>query len=254
MRIEGISALVTGGASGLGLGTVKRLVKEGATVVIADLPSSKGATIAEELGSAVQFAPADVTDPTSFAAAIAVAEAAGPFRALVHCAGIGDAIRLVGKDGSPGDLATFEKVIRVNLIGSFNALRLGGAAIARTDLVDDERGVIITTASVAAFEGQIGQIAYSASKGGVVAMTLVAARDLSNLGIRVNTIAPGIFATPLMASLREDIQKSLAATVPNPKRFGQPDEYGAAAQFIIENGYLNGETIRLDGAIRMAPR
>lgn len=254
MRIEGISTLVTGGASGLGLGTARRLVKAGAKVTIADLPSSPGEKVAAELGSAARFVPADVTDPDQFSAAVAAAEEAGPLRALVHCAGIVNGIRIVGRDGQPGDLDAFERVIRVNLIGTYNALRLAAAAMAKNEPVDGERGVCVLTASVAAFEGQIGQIAYSASKAGVVGMTLCSARDLASHLIRVNTIAPGIFETPMMASLREDIRASLAASVPNPARLGLPEEYGATAQFIIENSYLNGETIRLDGAIRLAPR
>ncbi len=254
MRIEGISAVVTGGASGLGLGTVKRLAKSGAHVVIADLPSSAGESIAAELGANVRFVPADVTDEQQFQAAIDAAGTAGPLRALVHCAGLGHTIRVVDKQGKPGELAGFEKVIRVNLIGSYNALRLGGAAMAATEPVDGERGVIVMTASAAAYEGQIGQIAYSASKGGVVGMTIVAARDLAGKSIRVNTIAPGLMDTPLFNTLREDVRASLAATIPNPKRFGTADEYGQTAQFLIENAYVNGETIRLDGAIRMAPR
>lgn len=254
MRIEGISAVVTGGASGLGLGTVKRLAKAGAHVVIADLPASNGEKIAAELGGDVRFVPADVTDEQQFRAALDTAAEAGPLRALVHCAGLGHTLRVVDKEGNPGELAGFEKVIKVNLIGSYNALRLGGAAMAATEPVEGERGVIIMTASVAAYEGQIGQIAYSASKGGVVGMTIVAARDLAGRSIRVNTIAPGLMDTPLFNQLRDDVRESLASTIPNPKRFGTADEYGQTAQFLIENGYVNGETLRLDGAIRMAPR
>lgn len=254
MRIEGISAVVTGGASGLGLGTVKRLAKAGAHVVIADLPASEGEKIAAELGGDVRFVPADVTDEQQFRAALDTAAEAGPLRVLVHCAGLGHALRVVDKEGNPGELAGFEKVIKVNLIGSYNALRLGGAAMAATEPVEGERGVIIMTASVAAYEGQIGQIAYSASKGGVVGMTIVAARDLAGRSIRVNTIAPGLMDTPLFNQLRDDVRESLASTIPNPRRFGTADEYGQTAQFLIENGYVNGETLRLDGAIRMAPR
>lgn len=254
MRIEGISAVVTGGASGLGLGTVKRLAEAGAHVVIADLPASNGKKIAAELGGDVRFVPADVTDEQQFRAALDTAAEAGPLRVLVHCAGLGHALRVVDKEGNPGELAGFEKVIKVNLIGSYNALRLGGAAMAATEPVEGERGVIIMTASVAAYEGQIGQIAYSASKGGVVGMTIVAARDLAGRNIRVNTIAPGLMDTPLFNQLRDDVRESLASTIPNPKRFGTADEYGQTAQFLIENGYVNGETLRLDGAIRMAPR
>ncbi|MDI2129892.1 SDR family NAD(P)-dependent oxidoreductase [Yinghuangia seranimata] len=254
MRIEGVSAIVTGGASGLGLGTVKRLAKAGAHVVILDLPGSKGAEIADELGGGVRFVPADVTEPDQIQAVIEVAQQAAPLRAVVHCAGIGFPIRVVDKAGEPGDLNAFEMVVRVNLIGSYNVLRLTAAAMAGNEPVDGERGVVVLTASVAAWEGQIGQIAYTASKGGVVGMTICAARDLAGRNIRVNTIAPGLMDTPLFALLRDDIRDSLAASVPNPRRFGTPDEYGQTAQFIIENGYVNGETIRLDGGIRMAPR
>ncbi|MFJ4828669.1 SDR family NAD(P)-dependent oxidoreductase [Streptomyces sp. NPDC088747] len=257
MRIEGISAVVTGGASGLGLGAVQRLVAGGARVVIADLPGSPGKAVADELGAAVRFVPADVTEPDQLGAAITAAQQNGPLRAVVHCAGIGNAIRVVDRDGNPGELEGFEKVVRVNLIGSYNALRLGAAAIAATDPADGsdgERGAVVMTASVAAYEGQIGQIAYSASKGGVVAMTICAARDLAGRGVRVNTIAPGLMDTPLLGTLREDIRASLAATVPHPRRLGSAQEYGNTARFILENSYVNGETIRLDGAIRMAPR
>ncbi|MGW6359095.1 SDR family NAD(P)-dependent oxidoreductase [Streptomyces sp. NPDC055092] len=254
MRIEGISAVVTGGASGLGLGTVKRLADAGAHVVIADLLGSAGKTVADELGDHVRFVAADVTDTDQLNTAIAAAQEAAPLRALVHCAGIGNAIRVVDRDGNPGELEGFEKVVRVNLIGSYNALRLGAAAMAGNEETEGERGAVIMTASVAAYEGQIGQIAYSASKGGVVGMTIVAARDLAGKGIRVNTIAPGLMDTPLFATLRDDVRQSLAATIPNPKRFGTADEYGRTAQFLLENPYVNGETIRLDGAIRMAPR
>ncbi|MEU9024423.1 SDR family NAD(P)-dependent oxidoreductase [Actinomadura sp. NPDC048394] len=254
MRVEGISTLVTGGASGLGLGTATRLAKAGARVVIADLPRSRGAQVADELGDNVRFVPTDVTSEQQLRAAIEAAREAGPLRALVHCAGIGHAIRVVGRDGEPGDLPAFEQVVQVNLIGSYNALRLGAAAMAAGEAVDGERGVIVLTASVAAFEGQIGQIAYTASKAGVVGMTIVAARDLASKHIRVNTIAPGLMDTPLFDSLRDDVKQSLAASIPNPQRFGTTDEYAQTAQFLIENAYVNGETIRLDGAIRMAPR
>lgn len=254
MRIEGISAIVTGGASGLGRGTVTRLAAAGAHVVIADLPSSPGEAVAKELGERVRFIPTDVTDEEQFGATVEAAEETGPLRVLVNCAGISSAIRLVNKDGSAGELAAFERVLRVNLIGTYNGLRLGAAAIAATEPVDGERGVITMTASVAAFEGQIGQIAYTASKAAIAGMTICAARDLAGKYIRVVTVAPGLFATPLFASLRQDVQDSLAATIPHPKRFGTPDEYAALIEHIVENPMLNGETIRLDGAVRMAPR
>ena len=254
MKIDGITALVTGGASGLGLAAAQRLAREGANVVILDLPSSNGAAEAAALGGKSTFVPGDVTSPDDVSAAIAAAEGIGELRALVHCAGIGNAVRLVNKDGSPGSLEEYTRVINVNLIGSFNVLRLAAASMAKNEVVDGERGACVLTASVAAFEGQIGQIAYSASKGGVVGMTIVAARDLARANIRVCTIAPGLMDTPLLGSLREDIKASLAATVPNPARLGNVDEFGDLAATIVRNGYLNGETIRLDGAIRMAPR
>lgn len=254
MELKGISTAVTGGASGLGLATARRLLDAGAHVTLIDLPSSNGAEVAEGLGANAQFAPADVTDAEQFAAALDVAHERGGLRGVVHCAGTGRRMRVLEKDGTAGSLEDFEFVIRLNLIGSFNALRLGAERIARTDLLEDERGAIIMTASVAAFEGQIGQINYSASKAGIVGMTIVAARDLASKGIRVNTIAPGIMDTPLLARLRDDVRASLEATVPNPSRLGRPDEFGRLAASILENGYLNGETIRLDGAIRMAPR
>ena len=197
----------------------------------------------------------DVADEASASAAIAKAEAAhGPARILVNCAGIGTPVRIVGKDGSPAPLGDFEKVIRVNLVGTFNMIRLAAAGMAKLEPVDGERGVIVSTASVAAFEGQIGQAAYSASKGGVVSMTLPIARELARIGVRVNAIAPGIFMTPMLAGLREDFQQSLGASVPFPSRLGAPAEYAALAVHIVENAYLNGETIRIDGALRMAPR
>ncbi|MEV5539048.1 SDR family NAD(P)-dependent oxidoreductase [Saccharopolyspora shandongensis] len=254
MRLEGISAAVTGGASGLGLATTQKLVKAGAKVTIIDLPTSQGAEVAKELGDAVRFAAADITDEQQFAAALDAADEVGPLRALVHCAGRGARIRLVEKDGRPGALEPFEDVIQLNLVGSYNALRLGAARMAKHDAVDDERGAIVLTASVAAFDGQIGQIAYTASKAAIVGMTLCSARDLASKAIRVCTIAPGIMDTPLLGRLREDVRKSLEDSVPNPKRLGEPAEFGALACHIVENPYLNGETIRLDGAIRMAPR
>jgi NAD(P)-dependent dehydrogenase (short-subunit alcohol dehydrogenase family) len=252
MELTGVSAVVTGGASGLGLASARALAAAGAHVVVADLPSSRGAEVATELGG--EFVPADVTDAEAFGAAVAAAEAAGPFRALVHCAGIGSLTRVVERSGEPGSMDDFERVIRVNLFGSFNALRLGGAAMARTAPVDGERGAIVMTASVAAYEGQIGQIAYSASKGGVVSMTLCAARDLASKLIRVNTIAPGLFDTPLFATLSDEVREALGNSVPNPRRLGDPAEYAQMAVALLTNPMVNGETVRLDGAIRMAPR
>ncbi len=246
-------ALVTGGASGLGLATVKALHDQGAHIVILDLPSSNGETVAKEMGDSVRFAAADVTDEAAVTAALDVAESLGPLRVAVNCAGIGNAIKTVGRKGA-FPLADFTKIINVNLVGTFNVLRLAAERIAKTDPVDGERGVIINTASVAAFDGQIGQAAYSASKGGVVGMTLPIARDLAALLIRVNTIAPGLFKTPLLGSLPDEAEAALGAQVPHPSRLGDPAEYGALAAHIVSNAMINGETIRLDGAIRMAPR
>lgn len=255
MKLEGLTTAVTGGASGLGLATARRLADEGGHVTIIDLPASAGADVAKELGDRVRFAPADVTDEAQFSAALDAAdEQADGLRGLVHCAGAGRRMRVVEKDGSPGSLEDFEFIIRLNLIGSFNALRLGAARMARHEAVGGERGAIVMTASVAAFEGQIGQINYSASKAGIVGMTIVAARDLASKNIRVCTIAPGIMDTPLLGRLRDDVRESLSASVPNPRRLGQTSEFAYLAAHILDNGYLNGETIRLDGAIRMAPR
>ena len=251
MRLEGTAAVVTGGASGLGYATAQRLVKEGAAVII-DLESSRGVEAAGELGA--RFVAADVTDETAVNAALDVAETGGPLRSVVHCAGRGHTLRILDKQGDPAPLEHYAGVIQTNLIGSFNVLRLAAARIARTESVDGERGAIILTASVAAYEGQIGQIPYASSKAGVVGMTIVAARDLAGKEIRVNTIAPGIFDTPLLARLSDDVRQSLAAAVPHPKRLGAPEEYAALAVHILENSMINGETIRLDGAIRMAPR
>ncbi len=250
MEIKDAVAVVTGGASGLGLATTKRLLDRGAQVVVIDL---RGEEAVRELGERARFVQADVTDEAAVAKALDTAESMGPLRIDVNCAGIGNAIKTLSKDG-PFPLDAFKKVVGVNLIGTFNVLRLAAERIAKTEPLGEERGVIINTASVAAFEGQIGQAAYSASKGGVVGMTLPIARDLSRELIRVVTIAPGLFKTPLLGSLPEEAQKSLGKQVPHPARLGDPDEYGALAVHIVENPMLNGEVIRLDGAIRMAPR
>jgi NAD(P)-dependent dehydrogenase (short-subunit alcohol dehydrogenase family) len=247
-------ALVTGGASGLGLATVEALVAAGSRAVILDLPGSPGEEVAARLGDGVRFAAADVRDQAAVSAALDVAEELGDLRVVVNCAGTGDAIKTVGRDNAPYPLDKFQRIIEINLIGTFNVLRLGAARIAALEPVGEERGVIINTASVAAFDGQIGQAAYSASKGGVVGMTLPIARDLAKLGIRVVTIAPGLFNTPLLATLPDEAKASLGAQVPHPSRLGEPSEYGALAAHIVANPMLNGETIRLDGAIRMAPR
>ncbi|AKE88032.1 MULTISPECIES: 3-hydroxyacyl-CoA dehydrogenase [Rhodococcus] len=253
MIVNDSVAVVTGGASGLGLATVKALLADGAQVVIIDLPSSNGETVAKELGDRVRFAAADVTDEAAVVEALDLAESLGPLRVAVNCAGIGNAIKTVSKKGA-FPLADFTKIINVNLVGTFNVIRLAAERIAKTEPIDGERGVIINTASVAAFDGQIGQAAYSASKGGVVGMTLPIARDLASLLIRVVTIAPGLFKTPLLGSLPEEAQASLGQQVPHPARLGDPSEYGALAAHIVSNPMLNGEVIRLDGAIRMAPR
>ncbi len=253
MQIADSVALVTGGASGLGLATARRIVASGGGVVLLDLPSSAGADVAKELGDAARFSPGDVTSPDDVTAALDVAAELGTVRVAVNCAGIGPAAKTFGKNGAfPIDV--FTKVVTVNLIGTFNVIRLAAERIAAADEVDGERGVIVNTASVAAFDGQIGQAAYAASKGGIVGMTLPIARDLASLKIRVVTIAPGLFDTPLLAGLPDDAKASLGQQVPHPARLGDPDEYGLMATQIIENPMLNGETIRLDGAIRMAPR
>jgi NAD(P)-dependent dehydrogenase (short-subunit alcohol dehydrogenase family) len=250
VEIKDAVAVVTGGASGLGLATTKRLLDAGAQVVVIDL---RGEEAVAELGDRAKFVETNVTDEAAVGKALDVAESLGPLRINVNCAGIGNAAKTLSKDG-PFPLNAFKKVVEVNLIGTFNVLRLSAERIAKTEPIGEERGVIVNTASVAAFEGQIGQAAYSASKGGVVGMTLPIARDLSRELIRVVTIAPGLFKTPLLGSLPEDAQQSLGTQVPHPARLGDPDEYGALAVHIIENPMLNGEVIRLDGAIRMAPR
>ena len=253
MEIRDNVALVTGGASGLGLATVKELHANGARIVILDLPSSRGQEVAAELGDRAVFSPGDVTSPDSVTAALDAAAGLGTLRITVNCAGIGNGIRTVSKKG-PFPLDAFTKVINVNLIGTFNVIRLAAERISQAPEAGEERGVIINTASIAAFEGQIGQAAYSASKGGIVGMTLPIARDLASLKIRVVTIAPGLFHTPLLAGLPDDAIASLGAQVPHPSRLGNPAEYAALARHIVENPMLNGETIRLDGAIRMSPR
>ncbi len=250
MNINETVAVVTGGASGLGLATTKRLVGAGAHVVVLDLKSTEQLN---GLGERVRFVGGSVTDEASVTEALDAAETIGPVRINVNCAGVVNAIKTLSKDGA-FPLAGFRKVVEVNLIGTFNVIRLSAERIAKTEAVDGEKGVIINTASVAAYDGQIGQAAYSASKGGVVGMTLPIARDLSRELIRVCTIAPGLFKTPLLGSLPEAAQASLGQQVPHPSRLGDPDEYGFLAQHIIENPMLNGEVIRLDGAIRMAPR
>lgn len=248
-----VVALVTGGASGLGRAAVEELHAAGAAVVIADLASSDGSSVADELGERARFAPCDVTSAEDVAAAVDAAGQLGTLRVAVNCAGIATPGRVLGRDG-PMPLEQFDAVVRVNLIGTFNVIRLAAAAIAAAEPVGEERGVIINTASAAAFEGQIGQAAYAASKGGVVGMTLSVARDLAGRQVRTMTIAPGLFATPMLAGLPEEVRQSLGEQTPHPRRLGEPSEYGALARHIVENPMLNGETIRLDGALRMAPR
>ena len=253
MKIDGnMVAVVTGGASGLGRASAEKLIAGGAKVVIADLATSNGEQVAQEIGAT--FVPADVASEEAMNAVFDEAERLGPVRAVVHCAGRGGPIRVVDRDGNPGSLEVYEAVVRVNLIGTFNVLRLGAARMAKTDPVDGERGVVVMTASVAAFEGQIGQIPYASAKAGIVGMTIVAARDLAGRYIRVCTIAPGTFDTPILARIPEDVRGSLAKAVPHPSRLGDPSEFAMLAAHIIENPMLNGETIRLDGAIRMPPR
>lgn len=253
MDIAGASALVTGGASGLGLATARRLTAAGANVTIVDLPSSNGATVAEGLGGS--FVAADVTDADQIADAAGRAAEAGPLRVVVNCAGIAPPAKVLDREGVPSALADFERVIRVNLIGTYNVVAQTSAVMAKTDPAEGgDRGVIVNTASVAAFDGQIGQPAYAASKGGVHAMTLPIARELARHGIRVVTIAPGIMETPMLKGLPQAAQDSLGQQVPYPSRLGAPDEYARLVLAIVDNGYLNGETIRLDGAIRMAPK
>ncbi len=252
MEISGISVVVTGGASGLGRASAHRLVKGGAKVIVADLPTSPGEQTVKEIGA--RFVPADVTSEQDMTAVFDAAVEQGPLRAVVHCAGRGHPLRIVDRHGNPADLDIYTDVIKTNLIGSFNVLRLAAARMAAAEPVDGERGAIVLTASVAAWEGQIGQIPYASAKAGVVGMTLVAARDLASRQIRVATIAPGIFDTPLLSRVPEEARTALAASVPHPARLGSPDEFAALAEHIIGNPMVNGETIRLDGAIRMAPR
>jgi NAD(P)-dependent dehydrogenase (short-subunit alcohol dehydrogenase family) len=249
MELDGIGALVAGGASGLGEATARELAARGARVTVADLNEERGAALADELGGS--FVSTDVTDEALVAAAV---ESVDGLRLAVSCAGIGWAERTVGRDGAAA-LAPFETVVRVNLIGTFNVLRLSAAAMAAGEPdAEGERGAVVMTASIAAFDGQIGQTAYSASKGGVVGLTLPAARDLARVGVRVCTIAPGLFDTPLLAALPEESRQALGASVPFPARLGRPEEYAQLACHIAENSMLNGEVIRLDGALRMAPR
>ncbi|HEX7436660.1 MAG TPA: SDR family NAD(P)-dependent oxidoreductase [Caldimonas sp.] len=254
MNIQGQAALVTGGASGLGAQTARELARRGAKVAVLDRNGDGAKAVAAEFGG-IGVA-CDITSTESVVAALAAARAThGPARLVMNIAGIGTAKRLIGRDGTPMPIEDFRRVIEVNLVGTFNVIRLATAEIVKLDpLEDGERGVIVCTASVAAFDGQVGQEAYAASKGGLVALTLPLARDLAQFGVRVVTIAPGLFLTPLMAELPQPVQESLAASIPFPKRLGKPEEFAHLAASIIENMSLNGEVIRLDGALRMAPR
>ena len=254
MDIQNTVSLVAGGASGLGRATVERLLARGSTVLLLDLPGSAGQAVARHLGPGVTFEPADVRDPDSVAVAVDRASELGDLRVAVNCAGTGEGIRTVSRDLKAYPLDRFRHVIEINLLGTFNVMRLAAARMAEQDLVGGERGVIVNTASVAAFDGQIGQAAYAASKAGIVGMTLPVARDLSTHGIRVVTIAPGLFDTPLLAELSDDAKAALVTHVPHPPRLGDPSEYGALVVHVVENPMINGETIRLDGAVRLPPR
>ncbi|MDH3224921.1 MAG: 3-hydroxyacyl-CoA dehydrogenase [Gemmatimonadota bacterium] len=254
MQLDDKTAIVTGGASGLGGATAAALVEGGCSVTILDIDQEKGAAHAAALGDRARYVRTDVTDEASVTAAISsVLETEGALHICVNCAGIGPPAKTVGRDG-PHPLGLFEKVVRINLIGTFNVARLAAHAMQSNDPDNGERGVIINTASVAAFEGQIGQVAYAASKGGIVGMTIPMARDLARDGIRVNTIAPGIFDTPLLAGLPDNVREALGQMVLNPQRLGQPAEFARLAVFLIESPYLNAETVRIDGGIRMQPR
>ena len=255
MYVSGSTFLVTGGSSGLGEACARRLASAGGNVVVADVNVARGAALAAELGGRARFIATDVTDEASVAKAVALAEGEfGCLQGLVNCAGVIAAARVVGKEG-PHDLGLFARVLQVNLIGAFNVIRLAAMAMARSPAgVDGERGVIVNTASIAAFDGQIGQAAYAASKGGIVSLTLPLARELARHGIRVMTIAPGIFETPMMGQISDEVRKSLSEQVPFPQRLGHPDEFAALVEHIVMNPMLNGEVIRLDGAVRMAAK
>lgn len=254
MQLNGTSALVTGGASGLGEATARRLAAAGAHVVLLDLQDDKGAAVAADISGA--YVRADVTDPDAVQAAVDTAAGAAPLRALVNCAGIGMAGRTIGRDGAPHDLAVFEKVVRINLVGTFNVIRLAASAMSKTEPVDESgtRGAIVNTSSVAGIEGQTGQAAYSASKGGVIGITLPIARDLAAVGVRVNTICPGLMDTPLFAMAPDEVRAGLGAAVLFPRRMGTTDEFASLALELLTNDYLNGEVVRLDGGIRFQPK
>jgi NAD(P)-dependent dehydrogenase (short-subunit alcohol dehydrogenase family) len=253
MDLTNSSAAITGGASGLGRATVEAFIARGVPTVIIDLPSSDGEAVAKELGELATFSPADVRDADAVDAALAEAEKKASLRAVVHCAGRGGKLRLVERDGTPGSLELYQEVVDINLVGSFNVLRLAAARMVKNDEVGGERGVVIMTASVAAFEGQIGQVPYASAKAGIVGLTLVGARDLARKLVRVVTIAPGTFETPILNNISDKVRDSLASQVPHPSRLGAPAEYAKLALSIVDNAMINGETIRIDGAIRMGP-
>jgi NAD(P)-dependent dehydrogenase (short-subunit alcohol dehydrogenase family) len=255
MRLEGASALVTGGASGLGAATARLLADHGAGVVITDLPDSSGADTAAGIGKGTTFVASDITDGESLDAPLDAAVSNGPLRFVVHCAGRGgDRLRILDRAGAPNPESSFADVLRVNLIGTYNVLRMAASRMASNEVDGHDRGAFVLTASVAAFDGQVGQTSYSASKAGVHGMTLVAARDLASFHIRVNTIAPGLFDTPMLARFPDDVRAKLASNVPHPHRLGHAEDYAHMALSLLTNSYVNGETVRLDGAIRMPPR
>ncbi|MFC9789718.1 SDR family NAD(P)-dependent oxidoreductase [Rhodococcus sp. NPDC127528] len=252
MNLDNASAVVTGGASGLGLATAEAFVARGVPTVIVDLPNSAGREAASALGEAAVFVPADVRDSEALDAALARAEGFAPLRAVVHCAGRGGAERIVGLDGRPGDLDKFRDTVAINLVGSFNVLRLAAARMARSAPVEGERGVVVMTSSDSAFEGNVGQAAYASAKAGIVGLTLVAARDVAARCVRVVTIAPGIFETPILAGVPERVRRRVASEVPFPSRLGAPEEFARLALAVVDNPMINGETIRIDGALRMS--
>jgi NAD(P)-dependent dehydrogenase (short-subunit alcohol dehydrogenase family) len=252
VRVTDSSALVTGGASGLGRATAERLIAEGAQVVICDLAGSDGPAVAEKIGAV--FAPTDVISEEDVRAAVAAAVELGPLRTVVNCAGIPDATKVIGRDGKAGDLARFTQIVNVNLIGTFNVIRLAAEAMVTNEPVDGDRGVVVCTSSVAAFDGQIGQAAYTSSKAGVAGMTLPLAREFAAHAIRIASIAPGMFGTPILDKLPEPAIRRLSESIPHPSRPGDPAEFADCVAFIVRNGMVNGETIRLDGAVRMTYR
>ena len=255
MDVDGTAAIVTGGASGLGEATARALAAKGASVTIADLQDDKGESLVGELGGGARYVHCDVTDADQVATAVGLAGEDAPLRVCVNCAGIGWAERTINRDGQPANIEAFRTVLEINVVGTYQMLGHAAGAMSRTEpLEHGERGVIVNTASVAAFEGQIGQAAYSASKGAIAGLTVPVARDLSSIGVRLCTIAPGILNTPMLAGVTDEVRANLAAGVPFPKRIGEPAEFGQLVLSIVDNGYLNGEVIRLDGLLRMQPK